>query len=299
MPSIAVGVDAGGTKTAVAYSLDRECKGVWYGEAANATVGGPERAANAIAQTIELALDGARPNAIFVGAAGAGRDRVAESLRDLLGSRFTGARIEVRDDAYIALRAAVPAGDGTVLLAGTGSIAYAEKDGRGFRAGGYGYLLGDAGSGFGIGSAAISWLLSAYDGRKPRDAFVEELEAALEVRSLHETLQKFYGAEAPVPAIAAVAPLVLDLASRGDRSASKIVQAAAAELTELVKTAVKSAGLAASDAPIAFVGGLLRTSGLLTYLIETRLLNDFPAMPILKDNPESYTGALGAAERLL
>lgn len=299
MPSIAVGVDAGGTKTAVAYSLDRECKGVWYGEAANATVGGPERAAAAIAQTIELALEGALPNAIFVGAAGAGRDSVAESLRDLLGSRFTGARVEVRDDAYIALRAAVPAGDGTVLLAGTGSIAYAEKDGRGFRAGGYGYLLGDAGSGFGIGAAAISWLLSAYDGRKPRDAFVQELQTALEVRSLHETLQKFYGAEVPVRAIAAVAPLVLDLASRGDRSASKIVQSAAAELTELVKAAIKSADLAATNAPIAFAGGLLRASSLLTYLIETRLLNDFPDKPILKDNPASYTGALVAAERLL
>jgi N-acetylglucosamine kinase-like BadF-type ATPase len=279
--------------------LDRECKGVWYGEAANATVGGPERAAAAIARTIESALDGALPNAIFVGAAGAGRDSVAESLRDLLGSRFAGARVEVRDDAYIALRAAVPAGDGTVLMAGTGSIAFAEKDGRGFRAGGYGYLLGDAGSGFGIGAAAIAWLLSAYDGRKPRDAFVEELQAALEVRSLHETLQKFYGAEAPVRAIAAVAPLVLDLASRGDRSASKIVQSAAAELTELVKAAIKSADLAGSTAPIAFAGGLLRASSLLTYLIETRLLNDFPDMPILKDTPESYTGALSAAERLL
>ncbi|HET9393476.1 MAG TPA: BadF/BadG/BcrA/BcrD ATPase family protein [Candidatus Rubrimentiphilum sp.] len=299
MPSIAVGVDAGGSKTAVAYSLDRQCKGVWYGDAANATVRGPERAAAAIAETIELALDGALPNAIFVGAAGAGRDRVAELLRDLLGSRFAGARIEVRDDAYIALRAAVPTGDGAVLLAGTGAIAYAEKGERGFRAGGYGYLLGDAGSGFGIGAAAISWLLSAYDGRKPRDAFVEELEAALEVRSLHETLQKFYGAEAPVGAVAAVAPVVLDLASRGDRSASKIVQPAAAELTELVKTAIKSAGLAGSSAPIAFAGGLLRSSSLLTYLIETRLLNDFPNMPMLKDTPEAYAGALGAAERLL
>lgn len=299
MPSIAVGVDAGGSKTAVAYSLDRECKGVWYGESANATVRGVERAAVAIAETIELALDGALPNAIFVGAAGAGRDHVAGTLRDSLESRFPHARVEVRDDAYIALRAAVPTGDGAVLVAGTGAIAYAEKDGRGFRAGGYGYLLGDAGSGFGIGAAAIERLLRAYDGRVPRDAFVEELEATLEVRSLHETLQKIYGAQVPARAIAEVAPIVLDLASRGDRSASKIVQQAAAELTDLVKAAIKLADLGGSNAPIAFAGGMLGASSLLTYLIETRLLNDFPGMPILKDNPEPYTGALGAAERLL
>jgi len=299
MSSIAVGVDAGGSKTAVTYSLDGECKGVWFGAAANATVRGPERATAAIAETIELALDGALPNAIFVGAAGAGRDRIADALKDSLESRFAGARVEVRDDAYIALRAAVPQGDGAVLVAGTGAIAYAEKDERGFRAGGYGYLLGDAGSGFGIGAAAIERLLRAYDERAPRDAFTAELEAALEVRTLSETLQKFYGAEIPSLAIAAVAPVVLDLASRGDRSASKIVQAAAAELTDLVKAAIKSAALAGSSAPIAFAGGLLGTSGLLTYLIETRLLNDFPTMPILKGNPEPYTGALCAAERLL
>src|SRR6266566_9592568 len=112
MSSIAVGVDAGGSKTAVTYSLDRQCKGVWYGEPANATVRGPERAAVAIAETIELALDGALPNAIFVGAAGAGRDSIAGTLRGSLESRFPRARIEVRDDAYIALRAAIPAGDG-------------------------------------------------------------------------------------------------------------------------------------------------------------------------------------------
>ena len=88
MSSIAVGVDAGGSKTAVTYSLDGECKGVWYGAAANATVRGPERATAAIAETIELALDGALPNAIFVGAAGAGRDRIADALRGSLESRF-------------------------------------------------------------------------------------------------------------------------------------------------------------------------------------------------------------------
>ena len=77
------------------------------------------------------------------------------------------------------------------------------------------------------------------------------------------------------------------------------MQLAAAELTELVKAVIKLADLTGSSAPIAFAGGLLGASSLLTYLIETRLLNDFPAMPILKDNPEPYTGALGAAERLL
>lgn len=299
MSRIAVGVDAGGSKTAVTYSLDGRCKGVWYGDSANATVRGAESASDTIAATIELALQGVLPNAIFVGAAGAGRDSVAGMLRDALASRFGGARVEIRDDAYIALRAAVPEGDGAVLIAGTGAIAYAEKNGAGFRSGGYGYLFGDSGSGFGIGAAAIDRLLRTYDGRAPRDVFAEELETAFAVNSLSGALQKVYSDPSPARAVAAVAPVVLNLAGRGDRTAAKIIQQAAAELTDLLKAAIKSAGLAGSDAPIAFLGGLLGASSLLTYLVETRLLNDFPTMPILKDNPEPCAGALCAAERLL
>jgi N-acetylglucosamine kinase-like BadF-type ATPase len=299
MSRIAVGVDAGGSKTAVTYSVDGHCKGVWYGSSASPTAHGAERAGERIAKTIELALDGALPNAIFVGAAGAGREDVAGELRNALESRFAGANVEVRDDAYIALRAAVPEGDGTVIIAGTGAIAYAEKSGAGFRSGGYGYLFGDAGSGFGIGAAAVDRLLRVYDGRAPRDAFSEELESALEVRALNETLQKVYAAEVPARALAALAPIVIESAGRGDRSASKIVQLAAAELNSLVKAAIASAGLASSSAPIAFSGGLLSASSLLTFLLETRLLNDFPEMPILKDNPAPAAGALCAAECLL
>ncbi len=299
MSRIAVGVDAGGSKSAVTYSLDGERKGVWYGNSANATVRGAERASDTLAGTIELALDGALPDAIFVGAAGAGRARVAEMLHDALAARFAGARVEIRDDAYSALRAAVPQGDGAVVISGTGAIAYAERDGAGFRSGGYGYLFGDGGSGFGIGAAAVDRLLRAYDGRAPRDAFAKELETAFAVSSLHETLQKVYGDPSPARAVAAVAPVVLDLAGRGDRTAGKIVQQAAAELADLLMAAIVSAGLAGSDAPIAFSGGSLGSSSLLTYLLETRLFNDFPNMPILKDNPEPCAGALCAAERLL
>ncbi len=299
MSRIAVGVDAGGSKTAVTYSLDGSCKGVWYGDSGSATLRGAERVSDTIAKTIELALDGALPDAIFVGAAGAGRDNVARTIRGALESRFGGARVEVRDDAYIALRAAVPRGNGAVLIAGTGAIAYAEKDGVGFRSGGYGYVFGEPGSGFGIGASAIDRLLRAYDGRAPRDAFATELETALGVRSLEEILRQVYGDPFPVRAVAAIAPLVLDLAGRGDRTAGKIIQQAAAELTDILKAAIKSAGLAGSDAPIAFSGGLLGSSSMLTYLLETRLLNDFPEMPIRKENSEPCAGALSAAELLL
>lgn len=299
MPRIAVGVDAGGTKTAVVYSVDGKTVRVESFEGASASVKGTEAAANAVATAIEATTDGAIPHAIFVGAAGAGREEVAGGIRSALQSRFANARVEVRDDAFIALRAAVPDGNGVVLIAGTGSIAYAQNGEESYRCGGYGYLMGDDGSGFAIGSSALKHLCKSYDGRVSRDALVERLEERLGVRQLSDVLELVYGSTSPAGRIAALAPLVLELAQTSERSATKIVQTAGLELFDLLKSVVKRAGLTGSDAPIAFAGGLLSSNSLLTYLLETRLLNEFPTMPIRKDNPEPCLGALAQAQRLL
>lgn len=299
MPAIAVGVDAGGTKTAVVHAVDGEASRIEMRDGANASVRGAESAATIIADAVESSLDGAMPHAIFVGAAGAARQEVRDAIEGALRSRFGAARIQVRDDAYIALRAAVPQGDGVVVIAGTGSIAYAQHGDEGYRCGGYGYLLGDDGSGFAIGSAGIAHVLRSYDRRVPRDELVAALEKHLDVNHLEGVLQSVYRSENPVGTVAAAARVVLDLAQSGERSATKIVQAAALGLGDLVKSVIKLAGLTGEPAQIVLAGGLLQSNSLLTYLLETRLLNEHPAMPVKKLSEEPCLGALSEAQRLL
>lgn len=296
---VAVGVDAGGSSTVVGISHDGVFVRKSVGPGANPSSQGIESASDTIARTITAGLDGVVPDAIVVGAAGAGRGEAVREMTAALQSRFTGAIVAVSDDAHIALRAAVPAGPGAVLIAGTGSIAYAQWEGVSYRSGGYGYLLGDEGSGFAIGAAVAKTLLHHYDGRVPRDEFVDAIEVALDARSPLDVLARIYGNPNAVTGVAALAPLAIELANRGSRSASKIVQTAALELAELVKSLVKRAGMAASGAPIVLAGGLLGCNSLLTFLLETRLQNDLPAMPILKNACEPYAGALAAAERAL
>lgn len=299
MPEIIVGVDAGGTKTTLAHRCGDSEPRLLRAQAANAATQGAERAGAVIANLVESVLDGAQPHAIFVGMAGGGADSIAQSVRDLLQSRFERARILVRDDAAIALRANVPEGDGVVLVAGTGSIAYAERGEQQFRAGGFGYLLGDEGGGFRIGATAIGQLLRAYDGRAPHNDLTQAVAQSLGVNDAAQTVSAIYSQRLPVPAIAAVAEVVVQLASAGDRTALKIVQAAAADLGELAKAIVTKAGLRGSRAPIAFAGGLLRGNSVLSYLLETRLLNEFSDMPIVKTAREPVYGALSLAQRLL
>lgn len=299
MPSIAVGVDAGGSKTAVVHSVDGEQRRIDLADGANASQRGAEGAAAIIADAVESSLDGADPHAIFVGAAGAARQEVRDAIENALHSRFGAARIAVRDDAYIALRASVPQGDGVVVIAGTGSIAYAQHGDDGCRCGGYGYLLGDDGSGFAIGSAGISHVLRSYDGRVPADDLVKAIEAHLQTSDLEGVLQAVYRSDHPLATVASSARVVLDVAQAGGRSATKIVQGAALALGDLVKSVIKRAGLGGTSAPIVLAGGMLQSNSLLTYLLETRLLNEHPQMPVMKGAAEPCLGALAEAQRLL
>ena len=58
---------------------------------------------------------------------------------------------------------------GVVLIAGTGSIAYGvNHDGFAARAGGWGYVLGDEGSGYWIGRQALAAVVREADGRGPK-----------------------------------------------------------------------------------------------------------------------------------
>ncbi|HVS45521.1 MAG TPA: BadF/BadG/BcrA/BcrD ATPase family protein [Verrucomicrobiae bacterium] len=299
MREIAVGVDAGGTSTTAVVSRDGVVVGSAAADAANASSLGVEAAAAAIARAIGSALGTLTADSIVVGAAGAGRDGATERITAALRVHFPHAAIEVHDDASIALWAGAPAGDGIALIAGTGSIAFAHVDGQNYRSGGYGYLLGDEGSGYALGVAAARALVRALDGRAPRDPFVESIATALDIDDLAGALEVVYAGTHPVGKIAALAPLVVAAADGGDRLAGKIVQSAALELADLVKSVVRAAGIGDRELPLVFAGGGLQSNSTLTFLLETRLSNEFPNLRIVKGAPAPHFGALARAQRVL
>ena len=300
MRGIAVGVDAGGTSTRAAVSRDGTFDTVHVSDGASASALGIEEAADRIAAAITVATRDEMPDAIYVGAAGAGRAGVSEKLEGLLGARFPKARISVGDDAAIVLRAVAPDGPGMVLVAGTGSIAYAVNGTGGrFRAGGYGYLLGDEGSGFAIGLAAARQLARVLDGRAPADELSAEVQRLLAAGTQGALFDCVYTSGTPVPVISALARQVIALAGSGVRSANKIVQTAALELCDLVKSVAKKAALEHMAVPLVLAGGLLQENSVLTFLLETRLQADLPEAGIVKRGVDAYRGALNAAEAML
>ena len=103
---------------------------------------------------------------ICLGIAGVDRASDEAVVRSIMRRIGYKARILVVNDALIALQAGVGDAAGIVIVSGTGSIAYGRNDqGEAARAGGWGYVLGDEGSGYWIGRLALRAVVRHADGR--------------------------------------------------------------------------------------------------------------------------------------
>ena len=239
-----------------------------------------------------------RPDAIYVGAAGAGRLAVARELDGRIGAAYPDALLRVADDAEIALRATIPHGPGIVLVAGTGSVALADDGERLHRVGGLGWILGDEGSASWMGLQAMRHLGRVYDGRAARDETSALVARHLETPDRDALLRLTYLGRPNIPKIAALAPSIIAFAAKGNRVSTRITQEAARELAELVRGAAKAASLLESGPQIALSGGLMQVNSLLTFLLETRVVNDIAGAQILRGG-DPLKGAIRCADRLL
>src|SRR5688500_1850201 len=180
-----VGIDAGGTKT---VGLLADETGTVLAEArgmgANLTTDGELQVEKVFAEILDT-LSGDHPiAAVCLGIAGVDRphdEAVIRSILRRLGHRETA---RVVNDGAIALVAGAPGRFGIVVLAGTGAICYgADRTGRTARAGGYGFLLADEGSGYWLGHQSLRAAVRAADGRGPATRLQPLLFQALGVTS--------------------------------------------------------------------------------------------------------------------
>jgi N-acetylglucosamine kinase-like BadF-type ATPase len=167
-----LGIDAGATKT-VALRADESGRvaAEARGPGANLRVHGElavEKVFDELLETLDPEREAA---ALCLGIAGVDRppeERVVSGILRRLGYRQR-ARVAIINDAAIALVAGAPQRWGIVVLSGTGSIAYGlDRSGRSARAGGYGYLLADEGSGYWLGHGALRAAVRGADGRGPQ-----------------------------------------------------------------------------------------------------------------------------------
>ena len=263
---LVLGGDIGGTATRIIVADD---EGNVH---ARGTAGGgnpvshPETAADAFGEALARALAGIDPRQIgaaVVGLAG------GSALRDpVIGRRFDAAwsraglagRPDYRSDLEVAYAAGTDEPDGVVLIAGTGAVAGTITGQRLDRTvDGHGWLLGDDGSGYWVGRAAVRATLRELEepGHEPgflTASVVHRLVGQVEVdgsRDLRVRIVHAVNDRAPV-LLAELAPLVSEAHLAGDPVATSIVDGAAQRL------AVTLDRLGAHEGPVVLAGSLTR-----------------------------------------
>jgi N-acetylglucosamine kinase-like BadF-type ATPase len=176
-------------------------------------------------------------DAVCLGMAGCdspGDRQVLEGfIRPLLSDK---ARFTVVNDAIPAVRAIIGRLHGILLIAGTGSICYGfnERTGQQARAGGWGYLLSDEGSGYRIGLGALKAILAAVDHRGPKTIMHEPILAHLGKTEPRGIVNWIYSPEGNKTNVAALSRFVFEADAKGDLAAASILDFEAEELASLI-----------------------------------------------------------------
>lgn len=261
-PNLVLGLDGGGSHT-VAWLADASTL-LGRGEAgpANIRAVGSVRAFSAMDAAISAAFTAARRprtpvGAICLGLAGADTALVREWVKNNDIAEW----VDVTSDGALLLASGTPDGCGVGVVAGTGSIAVARSpDGRGARSGGWGFLLGDEGSGYAVTVAALRAASRAADGWGPATALLDRLLAAMQLQQPADLIGAAYGGHWDRARLAALAPIVLAVAEAGDAVAATIVEQQATNLADTAVAAARKAGWRAGPCPLGLAGGLLVNS---------------------------------------
>jgi N-acetylglucosamine kinase-like BadF-type ATPase len=284
-----LGIDAGGTKTRALLADEMgNVVGRGKGGGANLKTHGELEVEKVLHHVIEEAEAeaGRKPDAVALGIAGADRPEDHVVLRSILRRMGFRQRVLVTNDARIAFVAGSPSRVGLALICGTGSIAWGQNAGGEIaRAGGWGWHVGDEGSGFWIGVRAVRAALKASDGRGPSTALVRSLLDHFEITGVEDIVRLVYGGDFPRHRIALFAPRVAQAAEEGDAAAREILEAAAGELSEAAQSVIRRLGLPGRPYDIVLSGGTFAAVPSLVETVTSLLRAPEASVRLLTDDP--------------
>lgn len=290
-----IGIDAGGSKTELlARKASREDLTL-AGPAANLQRLGIEETGRVLADLVRSAYEehpDARHIRLCAGLAGAGNPEDRKALARHLRERLEGFSIpylHIVHDAEIALEAAFEGESGVIVIAGTGSVVFGRAtDGTLERAGGWGYLIGDEGSGHALGAHGLRAVTADFDGG-PSTRLRSMLAEAYGLSTRDEIIHAVYRKDWPLQQMA---PLVIEAATAGDAPAQRVLQ----EQTRLLVRQVcwLCERLPSIEPQIALLGGLMNE---VSYrkAFEQRLSEYLPQWTVHAPKHRPVVGALRLA----
>lgn len=259
-----IGIDGGGTKTLLKISdLNGKLLAVCEGGPSNINSMGKEYVANVLKNIIYEGINKINEsiencNYLCIGSAGVDRPEDKKIMTDIIRSAGFDNQLIVTNDAEVALYGGVLGGEGIIIISGTGSICFGRNSqGKTCRAGGWGHIIGDEGSGYDIGKRALISIVRSYDGREKETLLTSLVLDHLKLTSAENLIDYVYRSGIGKKEIADLAKIVDDAYKAGDSTAELILKNSAEELYLCTIPVIKKLGLSDKKVPLAVNGSVL------------------------------------------
>ena len=300
-----VGMDGGATKTAAMLSdLAGQVLVEETGGPSNPQVVGAEKSANVIVDLLEKLCAKAKcgTNEVLftvAGLAGAGREGDKDRVRlaavaEAKKRKLAIGKVGIESDGRISLEGAFKGRLGIILIAGTGSFSLA-KDHKGaiHRAGGWGRVVGDEGSGYVIGRDGLNAVAKHLDGRGKATLLTKLVDERLGLSNQEKIINGVYRENFDV---ARVAPLVIEAAEGKDTECARILNKATFELFEHVRTLVnkiEESSRARSKISLSFIGSLISNDNIYRKILTHKITFSLPQVNVIApEAPPAYGAVL-------
>lgn len=288
-----IGIDGGGTKTKC-VCVNEELKTIleMEGSASNPLVIGFDNAAVTLINLIEKVSKEKNISFCLMGIAGCGRDEHQKRLRKSLikiakEKKISLPDFEIVSDIEIAHEGAFAGKEGIILIVGTGSILFAKsKNGKTFKIGGYGKIIGDEGSGYSIGKKGLQAAAKFFDGRVNKTILTKILKENFGINSRDELINSIYNDNFDIPKFA---PYVIKAAEEKDKVSVSILKEELNELELHLKAAREF--LSGKKIKLCITGGLITNNNYYSKLLKERIKQHFKEIKI---NNAKYPPEIGA-----
>jgi len=293
-----LGIDGGGSNTTAVVSNGLTVFTGHTPKGSNLNFKTPELAFQALTESVHKALQAAEitpadVESVCAGVAGAASPEIANMLAERLSGLLPRAAIRVVGDTVIALEAAFGPGPGVICISGTGSAALGRNErGELTRAGGWGRMVSDEGSGHWIGQRAVARCLRAMDqGRSSRlvTAVMTHWRIGTREQLVHHCHRE------PIPDFSELFPIVLAVAEAGDPLACEILNAAAIELARITQVVLRRLWTGRPVQRVAITGGVFTQSPRVRHVFGNIIHADRPEVQIRLSKRQPVEGALQIA----
>jgi len=291
-----IGIDGGGTNTiGLLATISGECVARTQAGPSNYHVVGTKQTQDILKEVVKNLLshiDDISLDSIYfcLGMAGLGRDEDKKVIGQVCDDIGIGKNRILTHDAHIALVGGTGKQEGVIIISGTGSIVYGvDNNDVEARAGGWGYILGDEGSGYDIAIKGLQGVVRAADQRDKPTQLTDVILKQLKLKQPSELIRWAYTADRDK--IAQLSQVVIETAEIGDSKADAIINSAVYELAHTFAPVVKQLEFT-HPLEVVFNGGNLIHNNVLSDRLKKWIEMNFPGSSVMTPKHEPVYGAV-------